>query len=179
MPIMLLGGAIIAVVAALIFWPTAEEPTTSAARAKDRAGAAAAGAVHQGAAAAPGGVQPRPADEPTRRAVEPKLNPAVRLPEGIGNAPAMPEPEVVPDFDTLEEEVAYYEKKLALAIEARDRREKNVARMETVRQRAEQSANPEQELEVFESRKKIVEDNFAKAQEKVDELEAKLDDLRR
>jgi hypothetical protein len=181
MPMLLIGGAIIAVVAALIFWPTSETPTAEPAkRAKAQAGASVAAGPGPAVGGTPaGGVQPRAVDEPTRPAVQPKLNPAIQLPEG-GAAPAMPEPEVVPDFDDVEEEIAYYEKKLALATEALERRQKNAEYMETaVRQRVEQSPHAEQEAEVYESRKKIVDDNLATAQRKVEELEAKLEELRR
>lgn len=179
MPAVLIGGAILAVVAALIFWPTGEEAATGAERAK--VGSAAAVAPGGGAAgAAAGGVQARAVDDPIRRAPEPRLNPAVQfMPEGVGQAPGIPEPEVVPDFDDVEEEIAYYERKLELAIVMRDKRQQFVERMDKVRERAEQSADPQQALETLEGRKKIVDENLAKAQQKVDEIEAKLADLRR
>jgi hypothetical protein len=180
MPAMLIGGAILAVVAALIFWPTGDEaPTSGAERAKDRTAAAAGAAPNSKEGGALGGIQPRAVDDPIQRPRESKLNPAIAFPEGIGAAPGMPEPEVVPDFDNVEQEIAYYEKKLEHAIELRDQRAQFVERLGRARERAEQSANPQQELEVFEGRKKIVEDNLTTAQKKVDELEAKLADLKR
>ena len=180
MPAMLIGGAILAVVAALIFWPSGDEaPTSSAERAKDRSAAAAKPGSAPSASVAAGGVQARAVDDPITRPRPPKVNPALPIPEGIGPAPGVPEPEVIPDFDNVAEEIAYYEKKLDQAIEMRDQRALFVERLDRARERAEQSDNPQRDLEVFEGRKKIVEDNLTSAQKKVEDLETKLAELRR
>ena len=47
-----------------------------------------------------------------------------------------------------------------------------------VKERIEAGPNPEEGLESFEGRKKIVEDNYASAQKDVEEIEAKLAELR-
>jgi hypothetical protein len=126
-----------------------------------------------------GGVQPREYDEAEGRA-QPRLNPAIQLPSAGGLAPEVPAPpEEPPDFETVEEEIAWYEKRLADARSKLEMRTRAVEHLAKSRERAEQSANPNEALAVFEKRKARVEDNHRIAEDRVRELEIKLDELRK
>lgn len=179
LPAVLVGGAILAVVAALVFWPTDDGGAKGASRAKaDGTRVAAAEGGRRGVPA--GGVQSREVDDPSRRAPNPRINPKVRLPQGAGIKPGPPpEPEAPPEFENSEEEVAWYQAKLERAVANRDKRKVFAERLPKVRERIEQGENAEKQLEAFEGRKKIVEENLAKAEKEVEELEAKLAELRK
>jgi hypothetical protein len=175
-PAILAGAGILAVIGVLFLWPSGDQAKGSASDASRTA--ANAGPVASAAALGRGGVPAREADEANLgRAPEPRVNPAIQLP-AVGMAPEAPPPEPPPNFQSRDEEIAWYERKLEQAKQMRDSRKKFADRLPSVRERIEQSDNPEAQLKAFESRKKIVEANFEKAQQRVDELEAKLADLR-
>jgi hypothetical protein len=177
------------VVAALVFWPSNDKAEGDK-RVDAKSGAAAA----QGRSAAgkdgpgakgPGGVQARNVDEASRNdpssdaETEFKLNPAVRLPRGIGMAPGVPPEEPPPKFDTKEEEIAWWEAKLGRANTQLEMRKKATERLAKWKERAEQSDNPDQELARYDQRAEVVNENYKKAQAKVAELEKKVEELRR
>jgi hypothetical protein len=111
----------------------------------------------------------------------PKINPAVRLPAG-GMAPqGIPQKDDKPPEGASEEElIAWYEKKLEIAKRMLEQREKFKSRLPTMRERIESSNHPDRDkqLEAFEGRKKIVEENYESAKKKVEEYEAVLAEMR-
>jgi hypothetical protein len=177
MPAIVAGAGILAVVAVLALWPSGDDKAAAGDNAARASADGAAGAGARAAGAKRGGVQPRDADAADRGVKYGKVNPAVKLP-AVGIAPGVPPPEEPPDFKNKEQEIAWYEKKLDQAMELRETRKKNVDHLPKVRERIEASDNPQEELATFESREKIVEENYAKAQERVEEIEAKLAELR-
>lgn len=177
LPAIIVGAGILVVAALLIFDfgdDDKKSENKAAAAAQDGKGGSKDGSAKGGK----GGVQSRPYDAAKGRA-ESRMNPAIKLPP-VGMAPsgAAPPPETVPDFANTAEEIAWFEKKLAGAKKIRDDRKKFVERLPRVKERIEAGPNPDEGLKSFEGRKKIVEDNFDKAQKKVDEIEAKLTELR-
>ena len=177
-PAILAGAGILAIVGVLAFYPDGDDASGSGSGAGGANGGASAAGAAAGLAAGRGGVQPREADKANaNRAVEARVNPAIKLP-APGMAPSVPPPEEPPMFTTREEEIAWYERKLETAIQMRESRKKFADRLPKVRERIERSDNPDAQLEAFESRKKIVEQNYEKAQQRVEELEQKLADLR-
>lgn len=181
MPALLGAGAVAAIVALVLMWPSGDKT--------DRAGADASGKARTtanaagkgpggGAAAAGGGVAARENDDPNAASVVGKRNPAVRLPN-VGLAPEPPPaPAEPPAFATKAEEIAWYEKKLEQAKKTRDARQTFVDRLPRVRERLEKNPDAARQLEAFEGRKKIVEDNYTKAVADVNSLERKLAELR-
>jgi ribosomal protein L15 len=175
-----IGGAVILLVFALIaFWPGKSTTPEGDAAKKGGAAASADGDRSTRGAAGQGGVQARDYDEPSAPDRPGKRNPAVRLPN-VGMAPEAPAPkdDTPPVFASKAEEIAWYERKLVQAQEVLDARQKFAERLPKVRAKIEQAPNAEQQLQAFEQRKKIVEDNYAKAQADVAEIEKKLAQLR-
>lgn len=192
-PAVLAGAGILAVVAALVFWPSGDKGDgkgkdgkgeNSAVAAQGRAGDEKEGASAKG----PGGVGARNVDEASRAeggelqagksGTEYKLNPAIRLPRGMGLAPAVPAEEPPPKFETKEEEIEWWEAKLDRASTQLEMRTKATARLAKWKERAEASENPDEELARYEQRAEVVNENLRKAQEKVAELEKKLAELK-
>lgn len=164
------------VVAALLIFDFGDDEETQGDKSANAARAGEAEGGGGGAGANKGGVQSRPYDP--AEGPKSRLNPAIKLPN-VGMAPAPPPtPEEPPEFSNTAEEIAWYEKKLAGAIKIRDARKKFVERLPKVKERIEAGPNPEEGLASFEGRKKIVEDNYASAQKDVEEIEAKLAELR-
>jgi len=177
MPVLLGGGVILAVFALIAFWPsdkgdgTGANADKGAAEGEDGPGGSKVGAGK-------GGVQARDYDEPSAPTRPGKRNPAVRLPN-VGMSPEAPAPEEAPPvFASKAEEIAWYERKLEKAKELRDARQKFADRLPRVKEKIESSPNPDQQMQAFEKRKKIVEENYAKAQADVAELEKKLAELK-
>jgi hypothetical protein len=171
------GVAILCATALVLFWRSeatrsTREPqsTADAEQTLDRASEPTATRN-----AARGGVGAREMDAATRRQ---QTGTAMRRPEigfdDLGLAPAPPEPEERPVFRDRSEEIAWYKRELEEAKRMRDARRTFVERLPRVRERIEQSSDAERRLATFESRKLVVEANYAKAQARVDELERKL-----
>lgn len=177
LPAILAGAGILAVVALLVFGPSSSDDDVDPEVVEN--GGAAAGAQGRGGAAGRGGVQAREVDDPARRTRGgAKLNPQIKLPP-MGMAPEIPAPQPDPPPDaSTEEKIDWYERKLDEAIRMRESRKKFAERLPKMRERIEQSDNPEEQLAAFESRKKQVEENYAKARARVEELETKLAELR-
>lgn len=182
-PAILAGAGILAVVGLLVFWPSgdddaknAKQDDKAAAKAGKRGGAAGrdSGANARGG----GGVAARAVDDatPGSSAVG-KVN-ANLLPKKVGMAPGLPQEEPPPKFDNVEEEIAWYEKRLEKANEQLENRKKNMERLAKTKQTAEESPDPGPALARYEKSKKIVEGNLKKAEAKVAEIETKLSELR-
>ncbi|MEM6990994.1 MAG: hypothetical protein AAF721_10865 [Myxococcota bacterium] len=176
LPAIIVGAGILIVAALLIFdfGGSDDSGDKSAAAAQGAKGGAAGSAAGGGKK---GGVQSRPYDAAKGPAPS-KVNPRLRMPSVGMNQAAAPPPEEIPDFASTAEEIAWHEKKLAGAIKVRDDRKKFVERLPKVKERIENGANPEEGLKAFDGRKKIVEDNYDRAVKKVEEIEAKLAELR-
>ncbi len=182
-PAILAGAGILAVVGLLVFWPSddgatgadGEDKIANGGRDGGRAGAAGAGASARGG----GGVGQRAVDEPTPGALaaQGKVN-AKLLPSRVGMAPGIPVEEPPPKFNNVQDEIAWYEKRLVRAEAEVQAREKNVSRLAAAKRRAEDDPQPDAALAKFEADKKIVEGNLAKAKAKVDQVENKLAELR-
>jgi len=177
LPAIVVGAGILLVAALLIF----DFGGSDKAEGKDGASSAQADGSAKGGRngrAGKGGVESRPYDA-AKNNPESRINPKVRL-ANVGMAPqtTAPPPEKPPVFNNKEEEIAWLEKKLASAEQARDSRKLNVKRLADVKARIESGPNPTEQLKDFEGRKKIVENNYDKAVEKVEELEAKIAELR-
>jgi ribosomal protein L15 len=172
------GGLILAVFALIAFWPADEAGSDG--NADKTAAAGEQGPDGGRAGAGKGGVQARDYDEPSAPTRQGKRNPAVRLPN-VGMSPEAPAPQddTPPVFASKAEEIAWYEHKLEKAKELRDARQKFTERLPKVKEKIESSPNADQQMQAFEKRKKIVEDNYEKAQADVDALEKKLEELRR
>ncbi|MCA9663859.1 MAG: hypothetical protein KC486_36375 [Myxococcales bacterium] len=121
-----------------------------------------------------GGIGARSVDDAQGRP-DGRRNPAIGVPqEGMRLSPGTPKPKKKPEsFDSIEEERAYYRAELVREKAMLERRYEFVKRLEKVKQDAASA----DEREVAESRGKIVEENYAKQQKVVEELEAKLEEL--
>lgn len=183
MPAILAGAGILAVVGLLVFWPSGDEDAKNAKqddKAASRAGSKASGAARSNAdgARGQGGVAARTVDDATpRSSAVGKVNPAL-LPKKVGMAPGIPQEEPPPKFDNVQDEIAFYEKRLEKAKEELGNREKNVERLAKTKQAAEDSPDPTAAMARYEKSKKIVEDNLAKAKKKVADIEEKIASLR-
>jgi len=174
-PTILVIAAVCAVVALLFLWPGGAGKSPE--EASRRGGEAGAGGERSPDKGERAGVQARGYDEAQGRG-EPRVNPAIKLP-AVGMAPGpAPQPEEPPEFQSVEEENAWYEKKLEAAEASLAMRKKAVERLPKARERAEQAANPEEAIAVFEKRKQRVEENHHHAEKRVAELEKKLEQLR-
>jgi hypothetical protein len=174
-PMLLAGAAVCAVVAILFLWPGGgggdpDEATRRGGEGGERGG--------QASERKRGGVQARGYDE-ADGAPKGRLNPAIQLPNaGMAPGPA-PKPEEPPDFQSAEEEIAWYEKRLAAANSNLDIRKKAVERLPKARERAEQAPNPDEALAKFEQTEKRVQENLEHAEKQVAEIEKKLEALRK
>lgn len=180
-PTVLAGAGILAVAALLIFWPSGDDKDKGA---DDKAAAAAAdgkGAAGEGGPAGrAAGVGARQIDAATTPEGRGTRNPAIKLPAGGKGMAPMPEalPKDPPAEAPVADKIAFYEKRLEQAIRVRDTRKKFVERLPEVQARVESSPDPDKGMEAFAKRKAIVEDNYAKAQADVEDIEKKLAALR-
>jgi hypothetical protein len=181
LPTVLAGAGILALAALLIFWPSGDgDEAKDAERKADAAAEGKAGEAAGGPGGRAAGVGSRQIDAATTPEGRGTRNPAIKLPPaGRGVAP-MPEalPRDPPADASDTDKVAFYEKRLEQALRVRDTRKKFVERLPEVQARVETSTNPVDAMKAFEKRKQIVEDNYAKAQADVDDLEKKLAELR-
>ena len=191
-PALLVGLVILAVVGALVFWPSGDAPQAGkdgAAGGKTASAAQGRGGKADGKGGAgakgPGGVARRDADDPARAGAAEdgapeakyKMNPAIKLPQGIGLAPGVPKEEPPPKFETTEEEIAWYEAKLSRAETHLEMRRKATERLERWRKKAEES-DDQAKLAQYDQRAEVVTENFKRAQKKVKDLEDKIAELR-
>ena len=185
LPTVLAFAGILLVAGLLIFWPSGDDDEAKKGEGKTAAGAAAggrdeAGGAEGGPAGRAAGVGARQVDAATTPEGRGTRNPAIKLPPGGRGMAPMPEalPKDPPADATPEDKIAFYEKRLEQAIRLRDTRKKFVDRLPEVQAKIEASANPDEGMKAFEKRKQIVEDNYAKAQADVADLEKKLAELR-
>lgn len=186
MPVVAGVGVVLAVIAAIALWPKSEDAGGDAKkRAKPGASARAGdGEGGGGGAGGPGGagVAARAYDNPNAPGGSGRINPAVKLPnvgmapEGAGGTPQKDEPPAT--FASKAEEIAWYEGRLERANKNLEARKKFYDRLPAVRERVAAGPDPQRQLETFEGRKKVVEENYAKAQADVIEVEKKLKELR-
>ncbi len=173
LPAILAGVAILAVAAFLIFGSgSSEQATEEAPGAKSAQSAMSSDAKASAGGPVRGGVGARATDRAQGRSgtrVNPKLGSPV---EGLKlNPSGPPEP---PSFDTKEEELAFFEKKLERERQLLDQRARFVKRVE----KAKREASSAEERGVAEGRHKIVSDNYAHQEMVVKDLEAKVAGLK-
>lgn len=180
MPVIAGLGALLAVILAIVMWPSDEKGSGAGKNAKTGAAAGEAGDGSVTAAGRAAGVAPRTYDEPSQRSGSGKINPAIRLAEvGLAPAGSVPaEDDTPPVFASTAEEIAWYEVRLERARKKLDARKKFADRLPAARERAANGPEPQRQLEVYEGRKKIVDNNYARAQSEVIEIERKLKELR-
>lgn len=185
MPVLVGLGALLALIAVIALWPDSDADDAKAAkRAKAGAGSKAQEGDDDGSLAAgqAAGVAARTYDEPSAPGRSGRMNPAIRLPS-VGMAPpeggaSPPADDKPPVFENVAQEIAWYEARLERANKTLESRKKFFDRLPEVRDRIAKGPDPQRQLEVFEGRKKIVEDNYTKAQADVAEIERKLKELR-
>lgn len=182
LPTVLAFAAILVVAGVLIFWPSDDEGSggaggKTAAAAADGKGKGEAGGGAGGQAAGVGARQVDAATTPQGRGTR---NPAIKMPPGGREMKPMPDalPKDPPADASVEEKIAFYEKRLEQATQLMETRKKFVDRLPDVLARIDAGPNPEEGRKAFEKRKAIVEDNYAKAQADVADIEKKLAELR-
>lgn len=184
MPTILAGIGILAVVALLVFWPSADDKKNgkdgkdgkTAASAQGRSGKSGTNKAGAGARGE-GGVGARDADRPQNPNGERivRRNPALPQLPGLGMAPGVPDVVPPPKFDNVEQEITYYEKKLDKANTQLEMRERAVKRTEKIKGQVERG---EHDKGHYEQSKKIVEANRTRAQKTVADLSDRLKNLR-
>lgn len=173
LPAILAGVAILAVAAFLIFGSGSDEQTAQEAPGAKAGQSAMSSDAKAGAGGrVRGGVGARSADR-AEQGSSTRRNPKLGAPiEGLKlNPSGPPEP---PSFDTKEEELAFFEKKLERERQLLDQRARFVERVE----KAKREASSAEARGVAEGRHKIVTDNYAHQQKLVKELEAKVAGLK-
>lgn len=180
LPTVLAGAGILVVAALLIFWPSDDDKGGSADGKAAASGSGKGEAAGGGAAGRAAGVGARSIDAPTTPEGRGTRNPAIKLPAGGRGMAPVPEatPTDPPPTASTADKIAFYEKRLEQAIRVRDTRKQFVDRLPEMQSRIEQSKDPDAGMKTFEKRKAIVEDNYAKAQADVDDIEKKLAALR-
>lgn len=180
LPTILAGAGILAVAALLIFWPSGDDSKGQGADGKTAAGSQADGGNGKRADGRAAGVGSRSIDAAKTPEGVGRRNPDIKLPAGRGGIAPMPEalPKDPPPTATHDEQIAFYQKRLEQAQRVLEARQKFVDRLPQVQARVEASNNPEEGMMAFEKRKKIVEDNLAKAKQDVEDIEGKLTALR-
>lgn len=172
----LIGGAILVVAGLLIFWPDGDAATQTAGGAAGGRGSAAqassAGGGAAGSGQARGGIDPRDHDRAEGR-TSARINPAIGSPTRAMAPPSAPKPEPT-SFPSADAEIAYYEKKLE---EARGELTARTTFLERMK-RAKDNAKTPADVARSESRSVIVQQNYDKAKQKVDDLERKVASLR-
>lgn len=174
----LIGGAILLIAGLFIFWPQSDPPTTATRSAAGKGAAQSSNSLASGKDGADAGIvrgiDPRDVD-PAQAAqrVQPRLTPGVMAPS-LQMAP-MPTPTPEPtSFATRAEEIAYVEKKLALARGDVESRGVFVERMQKILQSGKSAEEDERNA----ARAKVVQKNYEDARARVTELEARLKQLR-
>lgn len=170
----LLAGAGILIVAALFIFNGDKGETKSEAEARGGSEARSAGA-NTARRAGQGGVAAREVDDATSRPGQPRLNP--RLASGVvgkGMAPDTGPREDPTSFDSPEEARSYWERELDRAHAMLDTRERNLARADQLEQRIRSGEDPDGDLARLQEKRRIVEDNLARAQARVEEVESRL-----
>lgn len=174
----LIGGAILLIAGLFIFWPQSDTTAT-----RTPAGQGAAQGSNSLASGKDGGdgglvrgIDPRdidPAQAAQAARVQARLTAGVQSPN-LQMAPApTPTPEPT-SFDSTAEEIAYVEKKLALARSDVEARGVFVDRMQKILQKGKTADEDERNA----ARAKIVQQNYETARARVTELEARLKSLK-
>ena len=172
----LLGGAILLIAGLLIFWPSSEtaNKTGGAGSKGGRGDVQAANGVDGDAAGGHArGIAPRPADPVPARPPPARVRPGLLAPTGEMQMLPTPPPEPT-SFPTVAAEIAHLEKKLVEARANLQARTTFLDRMKRTMQEA-----PISDYERNAARAKIVQDNYDKAQSRVDDIEYRLKLLRK
>lgn len=171
----LIGGAILIIAGLFIFWPQSDATTTATRTAAGQATAAQGSnsVAGRGADGVAGGIDPRDIDpaEAARR-VQARLTPGVQAPSLQMAPPPTPVPEPT-SFASKAEEIAYVEKKLALARADVESRLVFVDRMQKIQEKSKTAEEDARNA----ARAKVVQQNYELARARVVELEARLKKL--
>ncbi|NJK32469.1 MAG: hypothetical protein HC927_08680 [Deltaproteobacteria bacterium] len=174
LPAVLAGAGILLVAGLLIFGGDDEK---QAERSKDDKAQSAAGLTSSGKGKA--GVAARQADAPNTAKTEgPKVNPRIAnaiVTGGMSSAPPKEEPS---SFGSSAEEIAYWEGELREANRMLEIRERAVESIPKTEEAIRNGNDPVNGLKEFEKRKEVVKANLEKAQKRVEDVEAKLAELR-
>lgn len=173
-----LAGAGILLVGALFFFGGDDDDDKTAKQQDDKAQHAASTHTNGGGK---GGVAARAVDKPSKGdRSQPKLNPRVaNAIVGGGMAPEKSGKDDPPtSFDSEEDEIVYWEDQLREANRMLEIRERAVEHIPKIEESIRNGNDPENGLIEFERRKKVVHDNLERAQERVEEVETKLEELR-
>lgn len=169
---LLVGGAILVVAGLLIFWPGGDAGSSGSGRQQGAAGSQASHSVGGGDGAGGGmGVRAREIDPATGRPVS-RVTPGL-LPEGQAGLSMAPPRPVKPEpttFESATAEIAYFEKKLALARHDFEQRGIFLERAK----RSLDNANTPKLQDTALQRLKVVQNNYDLAKQKMDELETKV-----
>ena len=182
--VVLLAGVGILLVGALFFFGGDDDKAKQADNktARNNASAQTARANGKNTASTRGGVAGREADNANQegRRPKPKLNPAIGdavVGNGMGPSPkagAQGDPDT---FESKEDEITYWEDELREANRMLEIRERAVERIPKIEEKIRNGNDPEGGLIEFEKRKEVVRKNLEKAQERVEEVEGKLEAL--
>lgn len=176
LPALLAGAGILAVAALFIFGGDDEKDAKDAKQAKDPKAQQASARVAGGDPA--GGVASRQVDDATAARPKPRLNPRIAdaiVTEGMAPVPnKKPEPT---SWDSVDEEIAYWEEELRDANRSLAIRQQASERVPGEEERIRQNGTAE-DLSQFQNRKQVVADNLEKAQARVADVELKLQKLR-
>lgn len=168
----LIGGAILAIAALLIFWPDSESASQTGAGGKNGAGQQGSNVAGGGPGGVARGIQPREID-PAEARTGPQVREGLLAPtNGLAMMPQRP-PEPT-SFPNTAAEIAHVEKKLA---EARTNLESRTLFLERMKKQKEQASVSE--MDRINQRAKVVQDNYDKAVDRVTDLEHKLAELKR
>lgn len=167
----LIGGAILLVAALLIFWPSSESASGAGANGSgsSRSGGVQGSDIAGGQGQAVRGITPREVDPAEGKA---RAQTAFMAPTNGMTMMPTPKPEPT-SFPSAAAEIAYFEKKLEQARRDLVSRTTFLERMKKIQDNA-----PISEHDKNVRRAKVVQENYDKALDRVEELEKKLKDLR-
>ncbi len=176
LPALLAGAGILIVAGLLIFGGDDEDKTAKREGTGEKSQSA---NVQTNSGGAQTGVAARQTDEATPAAGKAKLNP--RIANSIvtgGMSPTSEKKEDPTSFASKNDEITYWEDQLREAERLLEIRERAVDHIPKTEQAIREGNDPENGLKEFEKRKKVVQENLDKAQKRVEDIEAKLEELR-
>jgi hypothetical protein len=175
----LLAGAGILLVAGLFIFGGDDDDKKAAGGAKDPKASAAGMQAGAGGASGSAGVNSRPTDDANKTSrPQPKLNP--RIANAIvteGMSPSPNKKERPSNFDSVADEIAYWEAELRSAEDNLQIREMAAERAPSAEAKIREHGTA-QDLAEFQKRIEVVNDNLVQAKARVAEVEAKLAELR-
>ncbi|EDM77577.1 hypothetical protein PPSIR1_02793 [Plesiocystis pacifica SIR-1] len=178
LPAILAGAGILLIGGLLFFGGDDDKKEAKQAKTDTKASASADTAKSKSGS---GGVAARPTDDakPSPKRTKPKLNPVVE--NAIvtnGMAPDPGKKKEPTSFDSVEDEIAYWEDRLVAANRNLEIRQMAVERTPKIEEKIRNGNDPVNGLKEFEKRKQVVKDNLEKAEAEVEAIELKLSGLK-